>query len=267
MPFGGEREGQRLAKEAIHSGFIGQERFDFRDSAVVETADGGEVFVEYCELAGSGVVQTQGHTVAADENVFEGEVDAVGRNETGAVHDGIDTLDPTRDQVVTRQRPRDLWCANGTEAPPVPGGQCRVEFVGKVVADVVAHWPRSIHDSSTRYEQYIVRLESYSGGVTTPEREPPTRERLRIEDVIAALDHPVRLQVVRTLAALAHDATMTCQEILPTMTKSSASHHWRVLRESGVIEQRRDGRVLRTRLRRADLDGRFPGVVAAVLGE
>ena len=102
--------------------------------------------------------------------------------------------------------------------------------------------------------------------VTTPEHDPPTRERLRIEDVIAALDHPVRLQVVRTLAALDEDATMTCREVLPQMTKSSASHHWRVLRESGVIEQRRDGRVLRTRLRRSDLDSRFPGIVDAVTG-
>ncbi|WP_307799992.1 ArsR/SmtB family transcription factor [Pseudonocardia alni] len=97
------------------------------------------------------------------------------------------------------------------------------------------------------------------------ENPPPSADELRIETVIAALDHPVRMRVVRTLAALGDDETLTCQEILPDMTKSSASHHWRTLRESGVIEQRRDGRVLRTRLRRVDLDARFPGLVAAVV--
>lgn len=84
---------------------------------------------------------------------------------------------------------------------------------------------------------------------------------MRIEDVLVALDNPVRLRVIRTLAA---GEEMTCQEILPDMTKSSASHHWRVLRENGIVEQRREGRYLYLRLRRADLDSRFPGVLDAV---
>jgi DNA-binding transcriptional ArsR family regulator len=68
--------------------------------------------------------------------------------------------------------------------------------------------------------------------------------------------------VVRTLAA---NDELTCQEILPDMTKSSASHHWRMLRESGIVEQRREGRYLYLRLRKADLDSRFPGLLDAVI--
>ena len=90
----------------------------------------------------------------------------------------------------------------------------------------------------------------------------PATSALRIEDVLAALNHPARLRVVRTLAA---NDELTCQEILPDMTKSSASHHWRMLRESGVVEQRREGRYLFLRLRRADLDSRFPGLLDAVI--
>lgn len=90
----------------------------------------------------------------------------------------------------------------------------------------------------------------------------PTRTSIRIEDVLAALDHPLRLRVVRTLAARGE---MTCQDILPDVTKSTASHHWRVLRESGVVEQRREGRYLYLSLRRDDLDSRFPGVLDAVV--
>lgn len=92
--------------------------------------------------------------------------------------------------------------------------------------------------------------------------EHPDREALRIEAVLAALDHPVRLRAVRRLGA---GEEMTCQEILPDVTKSSASYHWRVLRENGVVEQRREGRHLHLRLRRADLDERFPGVLDAVI--
>jgi DNA-binding transcriptional ArsR family regulator len=94
------------------------------------------------------------------------------------------------------------------------------------------------------------------------EQEQPSREQLSIEAVLAALDHPVRLRVVRTLAG---GAEMTCQAILPDMTKSSASHHWKVLREHGIVSQRREGRFLYLRLRREDLDSRFPGVLAAVI--
>jgi DNA-binding transcriptional ArsR family regulator len=94
------------------------------------------------------------------------------------------------------------------------------------------------------------------------ELEHPDCSALRIEDVLAALNHPARLRVVRTLAA---NQEMTCQAILPDMTKSSASHHWRLLRESGIVEQRRQGRYLYMRLRRADLDSRFPGLLDAVI--
>ncbi|HJP76194.1 MAG TPA: helix-turn-helix domain-containing protein [Pseudonocardiaceae bacterium] len=90
----------------------------------------------------------------------------------------------------------------------------------------------------------------------------PATEALRIEDVLAALNHPARLQVVRTLAGTDE---LTCQAVLPDMTKSSASHHWRMLRQSGIVEQRREGRYLYMKLRKADLDSRFPGLLDAVI--
>ena len=94
------------------------------------------------------------------------------------------------------------------------------------------------------------------------ELDHPAVDALRIEDVLAALNHPARLRVVRTLAS---SDELTCQEILPDITKSSASHHWRMLRQSGIVEQRREGRYLFMRLRKADLDSRFPGLLDAVI--
>ena len=48
------------------------------------------------------------------------------------------------------------------------------------------------------------------------------------------------------------------------VAKSTASHHFRVLREAGVIDQER-GRTRHTTLRREDLEGRFPGLLDLVL--
>lgn len=52
---------------------------------------------------------------------------------------------------------------------------------------------------------------------------------------------------------------------LPDVPKSRASHHWRVLRESGLLHQRKEGRFITMTLRRRDLDDRFPGLLDSVL--
>lgn len=56
-----------------------------------------------------------------------------------------------------------------------------------------------------------------------------------------------------------------CSAIPVDVSKSTATHHWRVLRESGVIRQQQSGRATLTSLRREDLDARFPGLLACVL--
>jgi DNA-binding transcriptional ArsR family regulator len=43
------------------------------------------------------------------------------------------------------------------------------------------------------------------------------------------------------------------------------THHFRVLREAGVIRQERVGTTKLTALRRDDLESRFPGLLDAVL--
>jgi DNA-binding transcriptional ArsR family regulator len=49
------------------------------------------------------------------------------------------------------------------------------------------------------------------------------------------------------------------------VTKSTLTHHFRVLREAGVIEQREEGTARLNSLRRDDLDRRFPGLLDAIL--
>jgi DNA-binding transcriptional ArsR family regulator len=92
----------------------------------------------------------------------------------------------------------------------------------------------------------------------------PRRDDLRLEDVLQALGDPMRLQIVRTLYA--EGGQRPCRTFGLPVAKSTASHHFRVLREAGVIHQRAAGRERLTELRADDLDARFPGLLASVVG-
>lgn len=93
----------------------------------------------------------------------------------------------------------------------------------------------------------------------------PDAEEIELVDVLAALGHPVRMEIVRALAADQEGAEVFCGELLPDVPRSSLTHHWRALRESGVITQRPAGRRLYLSLRRTELDARFPGLLDLVL--
>ncbi|MEV8633662.1 helix-turn-helix transcriptional regulator [Streptosporangium sp. NPDC051023] len=90
----------------------------------------------------------------------------------------------------------------------------------------------------------------------------PEREQILLENVLSALGNPLRLHVVRVLAA---GGEHNCSNVLEGVSKSTLTHHWRVLRESGVIWQRPSGRENLLSLRREDLDARFPGLLDVLL--
>ena len=92
----------------------------------------------------------------------------------------------------------------------------------------------------------------------------PRREDLRLEDVLQALGDPARLQIVRTLYA--EPEGRPCGTFGLPVAKSTASHHFRVLRDAGVILQRAAGRERLSELRRDDLEARFPGLLSSVAG-
>ncbi|MFE7706663.1 ArsR/SmtB family transcription factor [Streptomyces sp. NPDC057486] len=91
----------------------------------------------------------------------------------------------------------------------------------------------------------------------------PAREEIRIEAVLHALSDPMRLQVVRELAAA--DDELTCSRIELPVSKSTTTHHFRVLRESGIVSQTYRGTAKMNGLRRDDLDTLFPGLLDAIL--
>jgi DNA-binding transcriptional ArsR family regulator len=94
----------------------------------------------------------------------------------------------------------------------------------------------------------------------------PAAEYLELPRVLAALAEPNRLATVQYVA---RSGEACCSEIIQeaglTMTKSTFSHHLRILREAGVLTKRIQGTKGFTRLRKEDLDRRFPGLIDAVI--
>jgi len=89
-----------------------------------------------------------------------------------------------------------------------------------------------------------------------------TTSDLDLAEVLAALADPIRLRIVGALDELGE---VRCGGLDLPITKSTASHHFRVLREAGLIEQRIEGKHRFNSLRREQLDGCFPGLLDAVL--
>ncbi|MBB6034274.1 ArsR/SmtB family transcription factor [Phytomonospora endophytica] len=93
----------------------------------------------------------------------------------------------------------------------------------------------------------------------------PERDQISVEGVLSALSNPTRLAAVGILDG---GGELNCGEVLKILgvsAKSTMTHHWRVLRDSGVIWQRPSGREYLLTLRREDLDARYPGLLDIVL--
>jgi DNA-binding transcriptional ArsR family regulator len=94
----------------------------------------------------------------------------------------------------------------------------------------------------------------------------PAPEEFRLTAVLAALSDPARLAAVKTLAAkgespctrLQHDAGLT-------ISRTTFSHHQKVLREAGVLLATIRGNERILSLRKHDLDQRFPGLLDSIL--
>lgn len=92
----------------------------------------------------------------------------------------------------------------------------------------------------------------------------PPADALRLESVLYALADPVRLEIVRRLAA--GDCPLNCSTAAPAhLPKSTQSHHFQILREAGLIRSERRGTEVVNAVRLDDIEARFPGVVSAIL--
>ena len=94
------------------------------------------------------------------------------------------------------------------------------------------------------------------------EIEHPRLDDIELTTVMHALSDPARLRVVRILAA---EEERACGSFDLGVTKATASHHYKVLRDAGITRKRVEGARHYLQLRRDELDARFPGLLDAVL--
>ena len=105
----------------------------------------------------------------------------------------------------------------------------------------------------------------YARAVSEEVFHPPAEE-LRLPKVLAALADPARLATVQTLARVGESPCGRIQQDAGLeVSKSTMSHHLRILREAGITHSRVQGARRLLTLRRKDLDRRFPGLLDAVL--
>jgi DNA-binding transcriptional ArsR family regulator len=91
--------------------------------------------------------------------------------------------------------------------------------------------------------------------------QPETAD-LDLTAILQALGDPIRLEIVRRLAA---DGERTCGSFDLGISKATRSHHFKVLREAGLTSTRLEGTHRHVSLRREDVEIRFPGLLDAVL--
>lgn len=93
----------------------------------------------------------------------------------------------------------------------------------------------------------------------------PAAEDITLAGVLGALADPMRLRIVSSL--LEKNGCMSCSEAAPCpdMAKSTLSHHFRILREAGIVRTSKVGVEHRNVVRIDDINARFPGLLKQIL--
>lgn len=95
----------------------------------------------------------------------------------------------------------------------------------------------------------------------------PALDSVTVEGILHALSDPVRVAIFAKIAE--SGCAPTCSSFLTVkdrpVPKSTLSQHFKVLRESGLIRSERTGVEMRNTSRCAELETRFPGLLAAIL--
>jgi DNA-binding transcriptional ArsR family regulator len=94
----------------------------------------------------------------------------------------------------------------------------------------------------------------------------PAAEDITLAGVLGALSDPMRLRIFKKLlesraGSLSCSAAAPC----PEMAKSTLSHHFRVLRDAGLIRTTKQGVENLNRVRWAEVSARFPGLLKAIM--
>lgn len=94
----------------------------------------------------------------------------------------------------------------------------------------------------------------------------PDLKDVPLASVLHALSDPTRLAIVRRLHLDGGCQGLACAAAAPEeLPRATTSNHFTMLRSAGLIESRKQGVMVINRLRRSEVDSRFPGLLDAVL--
>ena len=95
----------------------------------------------------------------------------------------------------------------------------------------------------------------------------PALDDISLEAILHALSDPRRAAIFVEIAG--GDCAQTCSAVAQLgdtpIPKSTLSHHFKTLREAGLIRSERHGVEMRNTSRCAEIDTRFPGLIPAIL--
>lgn len=95
----------------------------------------------------------------------------------------------------------------------------------------------------------------------------PSIEDVTVEGILHALSDPLRVAIFMDIAGT--NCSLTCSNFPSArennVPKSTLSQHFKVLREAGLIRGERQGVEMKNVSRCAELDKRFPGLIAAIV--
>src|SRR5580693_5175992 len=95
----------------------------------------------------------------------------------------------------------------------------------------------------------------------------PAIEDVSVEGILHALSEPARAAIFADIAG--STCALSCSKFLSIgdkpIPKSTLSQHFKALRESGLIHSERIGVEMRNTSRCAEIDKRFPGLIAAIM--
>jgi DNA-binding transcriptional ArsR family regulator len=84
-----------------------------------------------------------------------------------------------------------------------------------------------------------------------------------LHQVLGALQDPVRLEMIRRLRNAG--APLQCSALYDGINKSTATHHFKILREAGLLERLVLGGLTHQRLRADEVDEALPGLLTSVV--
>lgn len=93
--------------------------------------------------------------------------------------------------------------------------------------------------------------------------EHPRLDDVELVTLLSALAEPTRLRIVCMLAEPAGERAW--KDIDLPIAQSTLSHHLKILRNAGLVQNRTEGTRCFVSLRTQEVEARFPGLLEAVL--